>query len=435
MSDFREQFARAQRSLPGQSTIAGLREAAFERFSASGLPGRNHENWRYTDLGRIRDAGYALRGGESRDEQTELVRRELAGSRLLADSPQMIFVDGIFSAELSEPVDNLGYQVAPINEQWDEIAPALEPGDGMEGHPLALLNTAFTEHGLLVQVPDDQQVEQPLTIVFAGSGESAIAYQPRVLVRLGERSTLTIVLHYFDCADAESWTNVVTQINQASNSMLRLYELQEHRRKQAHTELLQVDLGRDAQFEGGFIDVGGQLTRRDLDIRLIETGASASLSGVFLALDGNHVDNHISVDHIAAESRSRELFRGIAGGGGRGVFNGKVLVRPNAQRIAAHQRNDNLLLDATAEIDTKPELEIYADDVKCSHGATVGELDEQHLFYLQSRGIDAQAARALLTFAFANNVLDEIDNETLRRALSVRVAERLPAHERWEQLG
>jgi len=303
----------------------------------------------------------------------------------------------------------------------------------LEEHPLALLNTAFTDQGLILHVPADRQVEQILTIVFAGGERATMASQPRLLIRLEENSKLSVVVHFLDCTPADHWTNLVTQVEQGTGSKLELYEFQEHAGKQFHTELTRVVLKKDAQFKGGFIDAGGRIARRDIDIKLAEPGSSAEVFGVFLAQGGQHVDNHVTVDHIAAETSSNESFRGIVGTQSRGVFNGKVVVHPNAQRIVAHQRSDNLLLDASAEIDTKPELEIYADDVKCSHGATVGELDEQHLFYLQSRGIDADAARALLTFAFANSVLSEIQNDELRSAISERIASKLPEHERWEQ--
>jgi Fe-S cluster assembly protein SufD len=224
--------------------------------------------------------------------------------------------------------------------------------------------------------------------------------------------------------------NSVTHVEQAADSQLFLYRVQEHGQHQSHTALLAANLAARAQLSVGYADLGGRLVRNDVDVKLSEPGARTEIFGVFLAAAGQHVDEHTRVDHLAPETHSDELFRGVIGSRGRGVFNGKVVVHRNAQRIEAHQSNDNLLLGDNAEIDTKPELEIYADDVKCSHGTTVGELDTEQLFYLRSRGIDETAARELLIGAFAASVLERIPNESLRNRITECVAARLRTLER-----
>jgi Fe-S cluster assembly protein SufD len=262
-------------------------------------------------------------------------------------------------------------------------------------------------------------------VAVIASGPAGIAAQPRVAIELGRGAAATVVLHYLDAGEPAGWINGVTQIHLAPHSKLSLYRLQEHGARQTHTALLAADVAADAALTVGYVDLGGRLIRNDVDVRLLEPGASTELFGVFLAAHGQHVDEHTRIDHLARETRSAEAFRGIIGRRGRGVFNGKVVVHRDAQRIDARQSSDNLLLGDQAEIDTKPELEIYADDVKCSHGSTVGELDEQQLFYLRSRGVAEPEARELLTHAFAASVLERIDDASVREHAARRVARRL----------
>jgi Fe-S cluster assembly protein SufD len=261
-------------------------------------------------------------------------------------------------------------------------------------------------------------------LVFAGSGASGLALQPRVLIDLARGARITVVQHFCDHGDPANWLNPVTQITQAAGSQLTLYRLQEHGPRQFHTALLYAELAAEARLSVGYVDIGGRLTRNDVEVKLLEAGADVELFGVFLAA-AQHTDNHTRVDHIAPETRSDAAFRGIIGERGRGVFNGRVIVHRDAQKVAAHQSNDNLLLSEHAEIDTKPELEIYADDVKCSHGTTVGDLDMEQLFYLRSRGVDEAGARSLLTIAFANTVLDRIKLAPLRERILAKVTQRL----------
>jgi Fe-S cluster assembly protein SufD len=261
-----------------------------------------------------------------------------------------------------------------------------------------------------------------------------IAPQPRVVIDLGPDSTLQVVQHFIGTAECSGWTNVVTQISQAPRSELTLYRLQEQGPAHLHTELLTAELAEDAKIKLGYVDLGGKLVRNDVHVDLAKPGASCELFGVFIAAEGQHIDNHLRIDHSAPRTVSQEAFKGIIGDRGHGVFNGKVVVHRNAQKIDATQSSDNLLLSDRGEIDTKPELEIYADDVKCSHGATVGQLDEDQLFYLRSRGVDAETARGLLTFAFANDILKRIDMPELRERLARKVLNYLPGRQRWDEL-
>jgi Fe-S cluster assembly protein SufD len=234
------------------------------------------------------------------------------------------------------------------------------------------------------------------------------------------------VQHFVDCdAESQSWTNAVTQLKLAAGSRLALYRMQRQSRGTVHTSLLSAELADAAELTVGYFDLGARLVRNDIAITLSGPNARTELFGLLLAGAGQHIDDHTVIRHAAGKTVSNENFRAIIGERGRGVFNGKVVVERGCQRIDARQTNDNLLLGDQAEIDTKPELEIYANDVKCSHGTTVGEIDAEQLFYLRTRGLDTAAARRLLTTAFAATVVEQIGDENLRAQILEQVTARL----------
>jgi Fe-S cluster assembly protein SufD len=294
-------------------------------------------------------------------------------------------------------------------------------------HVLATLNAAFTADGAWLKVADGARIAAPVHLVFLGSGRRDVAPQPRVVIDLGRGSDAVVVATFVDLGDAAGWVNSVVQADLAADARLRFLRLQEHGRSRAHTALFVADVAARAELSAGYLDLGGALIRNDVDVRLTAPGAAADVYGVLLAGEGQHADDHTRIDHLAPETRSDEAFRAVIGRRGRGVFNGKVVVHRDAQRIDARQSNDALLLSDQAEIDTKPELEIYADDVKCSHGSTVGELDPDHLFYLRSRGIGEVEARELLTTAFAATILERVQPDAVRERAAERLHERLRA--------
>lgn len=419
----------ARARLPGSDASERLRRDALTAFSTAGFPTRREEAWKYTDLKPLTESDFEIVPAAPGEAEREQARALIERSALPGSGARLVFIDAHHIPELSSTDGSGGFEIAALADAWQAFERSAQPRSTFDGHPLALLNTAFTQQGAWIHVPAGVRVTEPVHLVFAGSGASRLAPQPRVVIELEADAELTVVQHYLDAGDAAGWVNAVTQITQAASSRLNFYRLQEHGRRQFHTELLTADIAADAELSLACIDVGGCLVRNDIDVRLREPGACAELFGLFIAGDGQHIDNHTRIDHIAPATRSDEAFRGIAAGDGRGVFNGKVIVRQDAQRIDARQSSDNLLLGERAEIDTKPELEIYADDVKCSHGATVGELDETQLHYLRCRGLGEQAARALLTFAFANSVLERIRSPELREPVASRIMASLPGHE------
>ncbi len=412
----------ADRPLPGAGATWPRRRSALAELAAAGWPQRRRERWRYTDLEPLAEAGFDVTPAAPGDAELQ------AGAALLASLPgtasRLVFIDGHFSRQLSSSMP-LGIEALDLDTQWGEFDSRWAGSIVTTEHPLAALNTAFNQRGLWVRVHAGTQLQQPLHVVHIGSSRPQLAAQPRVVFEIGEDARLTLIEQIVDAGDGSGWLNVVTQIRQGARSALDLYRLQQHGERQAHTSLLAAELAADAELRVGYVDLGGRLVRNDVDVALRERGARVEIFGLFIAGAGQHLDNHTTIVHAAPETRSDEAFRGIIGDRGRGVFNGKVVVRPKAQRIDARQSNDNLLLGANAEIDTKPELEIYADDVKCSHGTTVGELDADHLFYLRARGIDAVDARQILTMAFAASVLERVRDEPLHAHLLDLVTARL----------
>jgi Fe-S cluster assembly protein SufD len=412
--------------LPGPETTRATRLHALAELGAAGWPTRRREQWRYTDLEPLASADFRLAPAPLTADSIDAAQRLLADVALGPASRQLVLLDG-------ERVDGLGTQavdgveITSLEARWDDFAASFASSIGAAQHPLAALNTAFAGHGLWIRVPAGAAVQEPIHLVLMGSTRARVAAQPRIVIEAESGSQATFVQHFVDCGDSGGWTNSVTQIEQAAGSRLAFHRLQRHAAGVAHTSLMSARLAENAELVAGYFDFGGRLVRNDVAIELRGIEARTELFGLLLAGAGQHVDDHTLIRHSAGETRSAENFRGIIGERGRGVFNGKVIVERGCQRIDARQRNDNLLLGERAEIDTKPELEIYANDVKCSHGSTVGELDAEQLFYLRARGLELPEARNLLTHAFAATIVEQIPDLDLRGAVNAHVAARLEA--------
>jgi Fe-S cluster assembly protein SufD len=412
--------------LPGPALTTATRAAALDALHAAGWPTRRREHWRYTNLEPLAAGDFDLSPPPAAAGTIDAVRRLLTAPIFGASTRRLVLVDGRRVPELGA-ADLADAEVTEPEQRWQEFERRFAAPLSAARHPLAALNTAFTERGLWLRVPARQALE-PIHIVIARSPQARVAAQPRIVIELEEGAEATLVQHFVDVDEAAAgWTNSVTQVRLAEDARLVLHRWQEHAALETHTSLLAAELEPRARLEASFFDVGGKLVRNDVAIDLDGAGAQTDLYGLFLAGAGQHIDNHTTIEHSAGETVSTENFRGIIGARGRGVFNGRVVVKPDCQRIDAQQRNDNLLLGDNAEIDTKPELEIYANDVKCSHGATVGELDAEQLFYLRTRGLDLSNARRLLTSAFAATIVERVGDDALRGALLERVTARLAA--------
>jgi Fe-S cluster assembly protein SufD len=414
-------------ALPGPALTRAARLNALVELGAAGWPTRRREQWRYTDLEPLATGGFDLAPKALDRETIAAAQRLLADASLGPTARQLVLVDGERVAELgAAELDDVA--VTTPEARWDEFVAAFAQPVGAKEYPLAALNTAFSRRGLWIKVQSGVAVAAPIHIVLVGSSRTNVAAQPRIVVELEPGARATVVQHFVDCApDSRGWSNVVTHVKQGAASRLDFQRLQRHAHGVVHTSLLSAELGEAAELRAGYFDLGGRLVRNDIAIALRAVGARTELFGLLLAGQGQHVDDHTLIRHAAGATVSSENVRGIIGERGRGVFNGKVVVEPGCQRIDARQSNDNLLLGENAEIDAKPELEIYANDVKCSHGSTVGELDSEQLFYLRARGLSDMEARRVLTAAFATTIVEQIADAELRDAALAHVTARLAA--------
>lgn len=402
-----------------------LRRRALERFGALGFPTQRHEDWKYTSVG-------ALSGGEFHPFRGECPEAEL-DTLGYGDWPcvRLVFINGRFasgSSSLEALPDGVraGSLDAMLQSAPDELEGHLGRYASFEEQAFTALNTAFMEDGAFLSIPDGVHVELPIHLLFVSStnGKPFVAH-PRNLILVGKGSQVTVYESYLSSADGAYWNNAVTEIVGAEGARIEHIRVQREGPLGHHVATVQTQLGRDAGYTSHAVSLGGALVRNDLNVLLAEEGSECSLNGLYLAGGKEHVDNHTLVDHARPHASSRELYKGILTGAAHGVFNGRIIVRKDAQKTDSRQTNKNLLLSRDAQVDTKPQLEIFANDVKCAHGATVGQLDRDAMFYLQTRGIGAEEAHQLLVHAFASELLDAIPAAPVRAALTAELANRL----------
>ena len=414
-----------------------LRESAFDSFEQLGFPTTDEEEWKYTNVAPIAKGKFALSSLESQDDARTLDAAQLEPFLYEeARLNRLVFVNGIYSAELSS-LDALPEGVVAANlsdalhgDLAEVLREQLARSADYNKNAFTALNTAFINGGAFVFIPKDVRVESPIHLLFLStrrSEESTVTF-PRALVVAAEGSEATIIESYASVEDdAVYWTNAVMEIVLADNARLEHYKLQRESLGAFHTATTVADLGRSSSFNSTTITMGAALARHDIRVVLDQEGAECWVDGLYVVGDGQHADTHSLIDHRKAHCTSHQLYKGILDGKSRAVFNGKVFVREGAQKTDAMQTNRNLLLSDEARVDTKPQLEIFADDVKCAHGATVGQLEEEELFYLVSRGLRPELARNLLTYGFAEEVINKIGIESIRTQLDEAVLNRLHA--------
>lgn len=405
----------------GPGWLTDLRQGAVEQFATLGLPHARLENWKYTDVKALAKRDFSL---PKKVDAAELVAEKSLGVQGL----RLVFVDGLFSPELSDLGDlPKGVNVLPLADNANAAKTVLGQVAAANFSGFTALNLASWQDGVLIDLANNAVLEQPVYLQFVSTAqENAVLIQPRILIKAGVHAQATVIEHYSGAEEAASFSNVVTEVDLADGARITHYKLQQESTKQYHVASLHVQQQRESRFTSHNICLGGKLARQDIQVELNAEGAEVYLDGLYLGNGRQHLDNHTLVNHNAPHTNSNEDYKGILNDRSRGVFNGRAVVHRNAQKIEAHQSNANLLLSDKAEIDTKPELEIYADDVKCSHGSTTGQLDESALFALRSRGIDEAMARGLLTLAFANEVIDRIEIPEVHDQIEEAVAGRLP---------
>jgi Fe-S cluster assembly protein SufD len=404
-SSFSTRFAGLREHLPGGRTpwVAALRAEAAEHFAAAGLPSRKLEAWRYTDLGAIAQAGFT--------EALTLVREEPTLPPMRAPY-RAVFVDGRFAAGLSVLPDWCRALAAHLGEAEGWL------GALAQKLPVVSLNTMLFEDGLLLDLPAGMEGGALELLSFATHAERPIAFHPRHLIRLGEGASLTLIETSLGPNGASYLHNPVFEIAVARDATLSHIRIQREGRAgfQLSTVLAAVQAG--GTYDNFTLNAGAKLVRNEIHTALLGPKAACHMNGAQLAGDGQHADTTTYLDHAAPDCASRQTYKTVLAGKSRGVFQGKILVRQVAQRTDGYQMNQALLLSEDAEIDAKPQLEIYADDVKCSHGATVGALDEAQLFYLRARGIPAEQARAMLVQAFLVEAIEGVTNPLAQAALA-----------------
>lgn len=424
-----DELHRLQESLPGDK-LSLIREAAMGQFQARGFPTTRQENWKYTDVKPIARSAFGIaeeKPAAGYEKQLELAR--LSG----LESHELVFINGRFSVEHSRLQD------LPQGVVLEDMSSALNNHSKLvdsimsnttlneQSNPFNILNTAFIHDGVLIHVPDDCSIDKPINLIYlSGYSDNEFSAHPRNLIFLGNGARLTVIENYVGAKDSQYFINTVTDAVLASNAALTHYKLQQESVESYHIGNFNIYQDRDSQVNSHSISLGGSLVRNDIKVQLDAEGAGVLLNGLYMANGKQHIDNHTLINHLQPHTNSEEHYRGVLNDRGRGVFNGKVVVHKDAQKTDAAQSNANLLLSDQAEIDTKPELEIYADDVKCSHGSTVGQLDKDMMFYLRSRAIDETTAKSILTFAFAEEVIKRIEIEQIRHYLEYQVIGRLP---------
>ncbi len=420
-------YRAARRSLPGGAD--DLRAVAIARFAELGLPTRRVEDWRYTDLRRLGSLDSARLGGAGEvdgDYADEALGSGPPGAIAALDAHCIVLIDGRCGsdastlASLPAALSTLSLRLGAENRA---PVPALDRE--MAGHAgLRALNTAMTRDGLVVDLPPGARLDKPVCVIHRRSrAHGGLAVHPRSLLRIGAGCELELIEVFAGDPDADGWTNAILDAELAEGARLRHLVLVAEPERAIHTGLSEITLGADAVYRGFVLTVGGGTARTETRVRLEGGGASCALSGGALVGGRRHADHTIEITHAVPRTDSSQVFRNVVDDRGRAVFQGRVVVEADAQKTDARQSCRNLLLSPSAEANNKPELRIFADDVKCTHGATVGDLDRDAMFYLRARGIGDTEARALLTRAFISELFDLVPVASARPVVEDAVAE------------
>lgn len=396
--------------------LAPLRQAALERFRASGFPSMRDEDWKYTDLSSVIDLAnrWLSDGHDDGEAPNQALIDELKSS---VEATWLVFANGELRGDLSSDLDLAGVSISQ-SVNADVNPPTTKS--------LADLNLALLGHGLSIRVSQRADSGKPIAMLFVdGASSGAVMSQARVDIQIEAGSQARFVEYHFSAGNGEHYANVQVNLDIGRDAHADYLRYQQREIKHSQTARLGVELHENASLHHAAFDLGGKLIRNDLQIDIAGKNASAKFDGVYIAAGNQHVDNHTRVDHRVGPATSRQEYRGVASGRSRTVWNGKAIVHKGADGTDAEQANHNLLLSDKAEVDAKPELEIYADEVKCAHGTTVGQLDEKALFYLQTRGIERARAERILTRAFAARIVNQSPLPELHEWIGNRVEQRL----------
>ncbi|RUO99358.1 Fe-S cluster assembly protein SufD [Hyphomicrobium sp.] len=417
-----ENFEAVAEKLPGSAAVKARRSQAIGAFSGLGLPHRRIEEWKYTDLRvNVKDVLPS-----AINDATPLTIAELLvalGPLAHVDAHRVVFVNGHYRADLGDFSDAAGAMIAPLGEllsgaSEDVIAPMISTPEG--GDAVETLNTAFMTDGAVVTIEGGASLAKPLLLVFVRAGTQAQSVAVRNFLSVGEKASAEIIEAHVVLPGSthDAQLNALTEVAVGKGATLRHAKVAADEGKALHLSNWDVTLAADATYRSFQFSAGLGLARNNQNIIFEGEGGKIDLSGAYLARHAEHIDTTLVVDHAVPRCESRELFKGVLDGRGRGVFQGKIIVRPDAQKTDGKQMSQALMLSEDAEFDSKPELEIYADDVVCGHGTTSAQLDPDLLFYCRSRGIPENEARALMIESFIGEAIDKVENEQLRDALT-----------------
>ncbi len=410
-----------------QSWVGQLRAEAFDHVSAQHLPTKRDEDWRFTDISPLARLPY-----KPSQPQDNLQAKEIEHLCLSEAKNRLVFVDGHYAPHLSIIADSKALAIGNLPEFLSTQAPVLQSHLAQyakfDNNVFAALNTAFLRDAALIYVPKEVTIAEPIHLLFIATQNEVTNY-PRCLL-IGETgSRVTLIEDYVASEQIKYVTNSVTEISLAANAQAKHVRIQRESEKAFHFANCAVSLAHASNYQSVSISLGSQLSRYNLDVRLIDEAAECTIDGLTLIANQQLADTHTCIDHVKPNGTSHQQHKCIVNDAAHAVFNGKIIVRPHAQRTNSSQSSRNLLLSKTAQIDTKPQLEIFADDVKCAHGATVGQLDHEEIFYLRSRGLSEQNARNLLTYAFGAEIINRIPISSLQQQLEQIVLSQTQSNE------
>ena len=398
-----------------------MRSGAIARFASLGFPNMKQEAWRFTSVAPLAEGSFELATPPARVPTLDDIRPFL----LFEAGYRLVFVDGFFQRSVSTPfLDDVQSLAHVVTHRQDLVREHLGKYAATDDRPFSALNTAFVSDGAFVHVPAKATIAEPIQLLFLASGKQVVTH-PRNLIVIEREARATIVETYASLGQDVYWTNAVTEISAGEGARVDFHRVQRESPRAYHVAATQTQQGRDSTVNFHAVAFGGALARHDIGAVMAGPGGTLILNGLYLLAGAQHADHHTTIDHAADHCSSHEYFNGVLDDTSRGVFTGRIIVRPGAQKTDSKQTNNNLLLSGQAHADSQPQLEIYADDVKCTHGSTVGPLDPRALFYLQSRGVGEHEARRLLTYGFAAEILGRMEVAPLRAQLDAIVRGRL----------
>ena len=412
-------FQAFEASLNGhaKSDAHAIRKSAFDHLMQKGLPHAKHEEYKFTNLTKALEKNIEFGSASTTVTNVDASTFTIEG----LDAYQLVFVNGVLNEELSDNISFEGLTIKSLSDDIYEATSSFNKAVADSDDSFVALNTAFANNGIVLELANKVVLDKPIMLLYIGSQED---YSVRNLFKFGKFTEATII-EKFDSVNGARFSNIVNEITVNDQANIKYFKIENDKEDSLHINNTFVSQQKDSTFTANTVALNGEMVRNNLNIKLEAEGCEAYMNGLYLLSGNTHVDNHTVVDHTKPNAYSNELYKGIMDDKSTGVFNGKIFVRQDAQKTNAFQSNKNILLTNDATVNTKPQLEIWADDVKCSHGCTTGQIDKDALFYLQARGINKDKAMAILLHAFASDVLENLEIKAIQDYVEEIITERL----------